>query len=171
MVAARQRIHLLRRCQFAHGVVEIQRMTWTFQHDQIGKLEHFPPRIPARQQSIGVTADHPGKRCLRMPGSQFAQRFDRERQLRPVHLSIIRPQSFSISTGQRKHRPTILDAGARRVFVGWTSGQNQTDLTQIKGLANCLGSMQMANMNGIECAAKQTDQRCRISPLPRTTYF
>ena len=122
---------------------------------------------PEAQRQVAEAPDP----VVRVVHPDLCQGVDRVGGCAATDLPIIGSEPLLVGTGQTQHLPALPDRRTGVGFVRRSCGQDQADLLEPQRIAYRARGVQMADMNRVESPAKQTNQRCRISPLPKTTYF
>ena len=105
-----------------------------------------------------------------MAAAESPQRIDGVAGPAPAQFDVIRIKVGFGGAGEFEQRPTPLSARRGSGAVRRMGRQHQAHRAA-EDFGSGAGGVQVAVVNGIEGAAKKSDQRWRISPLPKTTYF
>ena len=85
--------------------------------------------------------------------------------------SVVGAQSVTSFHREFEHRPTVFDRCKRFRAVFRPRGKHEVHELQIERHGGGRGRVQVTVVDGVERTAEKADQRCRISPLPKTTNF
>src|SRR3569833_1811179 len=130
---------------------------WPRHHDKVTEVHQLPPAAPRRESVQGVHADDERKRSIAQLLPQRKHGIYHVRGTRPAQLALVDAQARLAADREAQHGKPMLRMRARRGAMGRDTAGDEPHVIEAELVQQVHRRPQMAEMDGIEGTAEETD--------------